>query len=109
MEIKRALIGRERETSLLKEYINTDKSEFIVVYGRRRVGKTFLIRKVIGDQACFTLTGMENSGMHDQLLNFHFTLRKSRMHWVLQVCKAGHAALPLPPPRTIRERKSTLS
>lgn len=76
MEIKRALIGRERETSLLKEYINTDKSEFIVVYGRRRVGKTFLIRKVIGDQACFTLTGMENSGMHDQLLNFHFTLRR---------------------------------
>lgn len=39
------LIGRSRELKALREYLNSDKSEFIAVYGRRRVGKTFLIRK----------------------------------------------------------------
>ncbi len=34
-------IGRKYEKELLKQYINSSKSEFIAVYGRRRVGKTF--------------------------------------------------------------------
>lgn len=37
------IIGRETETELLKQYINSSKSEFIAVFGRRRVGKTYLI------------------------------------------------------------------
>lgn len=37
------IIGRENETELLKQYINSSKSEFIAVFGRRRVGKTYLI------------------------------------------------------------------
>lgn len=39
------LIGRSIELKALREYLNCDKSEFIAVCGRRRVGKTFLIRK----------------------------------------------------------------
>lgn len=70
------MIGREREKALLKEYLDSGKSEFIAVYGRRRVGKTFFVRQVIGDSACFVLTGMENAGLQDQLANFFFTLRK---------------------------------
>lgn len=70
------LIGRKQECQLLEEYLHSDRSEFIAVYGRRRVGKTFLIRQVVGDKACFSLTGMENAGMQDQLSNFFFTLRK---------------------------------
>ena len=76
MEKRRTLIGREREERLLKEYLSTAKSEFIAVYGRRRVGKTFLIRQVIGEGACFSMTGMENADMNDQLANFYFTLRR---------------------------------
>ncbi|MBQ7181428.1 MAG: AAA family ATPase [Bacteroidaceae bacterium] len=72
--MKQTLIGRELEVKLLREYLNTDKSEFVVVYGRRRVGKTYLIRQVLGDQACFSMTGMENAGMGDQLSNFYFSL-----------------------------------
>ena len=64
------MIGRALEKSLLKEYLETRRSEFIAVYGRRRVGKTFFIRQVIGDRACFALTGMENAGLQDQLANF---------------------------------------
>ena len=76
MKKKEKMIGREQETKLLKEYLNSNKSEFIAVYGRRRVGKTFFIRKVIGEKACFSLTGMENASMKDQLTNFFFTLRR---------------------------------
>lgn len=74
--MKQVLIGRDKERRLLLDYLNTDKSEFIAIYGRRRVGKTYLIRQVIGEKACFTLTGMENAGMQDQLANFYFTLRR---------------------------------
>ena len=70
------VIGRERESKLLREYVGSVRSELIVVYGRRRVGKTFLIREILGNQACFYMTGMENANMHDQLANFYFTLRR---------------------------------
>ena len=76
MEKKEKMIGREQETKLLKEYLNSNRSEFIAVYGRRRVGKTFFIRQTVGDKACFALTGMENASMKDQLTNFFFTLRR---------------------------------
>ncbi len=74
--MRQVLIGREQEARRLREYIDTEKSEFIAVYGRRRVGKTFLIRQVIGEQACFSMTGMENANMGEQLANFYFTLRR---------------------------------
>ena len=74
--MKKLLIGRNREIARLNEYLDSDRSEFIAVYGRRRVGKTFLIRHVIGDKACFSLAGMENAEMKDQLNNFYFSMRK---------------------------------
>jgi len=71
------LIGREYERSLLREYLDSKRSEFVAVYGRRRVGKTFLIRQVVGNEVSFALTGMENSSLREQLANFYITLRKS--------------------------------
>lgn len=38
------LIGRDDEARKLKETLSSDSSEFVAVYGRRRVGKTYLIR-----------------------------------------------------------------
>ena len=38
------IIGRETEFGKLADYMESGKSEFIALYGRRRVGKTFLIR-----------------------------------------------------------------
>ena len=37
-----AIIGREKEIAELNELYNSDKSEFVAVYGRRRVGKTWV-------------------------------------------------------------------
>ena len=74
--MKEVLIGRHKEQQNLEEYLNSDRSEFIAVYGRRRVGKTFLVRQVIAHLSCFQITGMENVTMEEQLLNFHLSLRK---------------------------------
>ena len=70
------LVGREKEAQLLKKYIESDRSEFIAVYGRRRVGKTFLIRQVVGKNMAFSFSGMENASLATQLENFHLSLLK---------------------------------
>lgn len=48
----------------------SSQSEFIVVYGRRRVGKTFLIRQVLGQEIDFEMTGIQEGNLQDQLENF---------------------------------------
>ena len=70
------LVGRAAEQRLLESYLQSERSEFIAVYGRRRVGKTFLIRKVISDRACFSMSGMENVSTEEQLINFSLALSR---------------------------------
>lgn len=74
--MKEQLIGREKERKALQEYLSSERSEFIAVYGRRRVGKTFLIKQVIDTDASFTFTGAENVSLEEQLLNFYLCLQK---------------------------------
>ena len=47
------IVGRKKEQESLIRYMNSEESEFIAIYGRRRVGKTFLVRKLLGDQFSF--------------------------------------------------------
>ena len=47
--------------------------------GRRRIGKTFFVRHVVGDKVCFSITGMDNVSMRDQLSAFNIALRR-RFH-----------------------------
>ena len=75
--MNKLFIGREKEQQLLNEYINSDQSEFIAVYGRRRVGKTFLIQHVIGSDYAFYVAGMNNVSMRMQLQNFMQGMKKS--------------------------------
>lgn len=74
--MKEQLVGRVVEQQLLESYLQSSRSEFIAVYGRRRVGKTFLIRQVIGNNASFSISGMENVSTNDQLLNFKIALNR---------------------------------
>lgn len=74
METK--LIGRKKELDTLREYLNSDRSEFIAIYGRRRVGKTFLVRQLVQDEFTFYVTGMDNVKMKEQLMNFGIALQK---------------------------------
>lgn len=70
------IIGRSVELGLLQEYIASDRSEFVAVYGRRRVGKTFLIRKAVKDQFSFFVTGVYMATKSEQLTNFAIALQK---------------------------------
>ena len=86
--MEQKLIGREAELKLLNEYINSDKSEFIAVYGRRRVGKTFLIRKAVNDHFAFFMTGMNGVAKGEQLVNFSIALQKYAHSTTLQTFKS---------------------
>ncbi len=55
---------------------SSDKSEFIAIYGRRRVGKTFLVKHLFGDQYAFQVTGLSNVNTKRQLSNFFLALNR---------------------------------
>ena len=54
MAYTKTIIGRHEEQDILRTCVASDKAEFIAVYGRRRVGKTFFIRQVVGKNAVFS-------------------------------------------------------
>ena len=66
-------IGRERELTSLNTLYKTDKFEFIVIYGRRRVGKTALINQFISDKKAIYFMGVE-SNEKQNLENFSKTI-----------------------------------
>lgn len=70
------IIGRENELKVLEEVKFSDKSQFVAVYGRRRVGKTFLIREAFQQDFTFYLTGVANINLQQNLSNFHRALQK---------------------------------
>lgn len=71
------IIGRIEEQDSLIDYLNSDKAEFLVVYGRRRVGKTFLIKEFFKNKFAFYLSGVENATKAQQLVNFTNAINKS--------------------------------
>ncbi len=70
------LTGRKQEIELLQEALNNDHSELIAIYGRRRVGKTFLVRECLGNEMVFEISGLYQGNMRDQLANFTKELAK---------------------------------
>ena len=72
------IIGRDEELRELDGYLQSGKPEFLVVYGRRRVGKTFLIREHFQDELFFSHTGLANGSTKIQLAEFNKSLRRVR-------------------------------
>lgn len=68
--MKSKVIGREEEWQRLEECMQEDIAQLIVVYGRRRVGKTFLINEFFDDSFTFKFTGAYNKPKDFQLKNF---------------------------------------
>lgn len=72
MEKTSRLIGRLEEKKILSNLYKSENAEFLAIYGRRRVGKTFLIREFFKDKGIyFEITGSVNAGTEEQLRNFH--------------------------------------
>jgi len=65
------IIGRKSEIELLIEKLSSNKSEFVALYGRRRIGKTFLVRNVFDTKFTFRLTGIAKATLGQQLSNFN--------------------------------------
>lgn len=64
------IIGRETEFEKLTDYFESGRSEFIALYGRRRVGKTFLIRSFFKDKFDFYATGVIDGSYETELEAF---------------------------------------
>lgn len=71
-----ALIGRHQETKQLDEIMKSGNAEFVVLFGRRRIGKTFLINQYYNAKFTFKHTGLALKDKGEQLRNFGESLRK---------------------------------
>jgi uncharacterized protein len=69
--------GRQKEQQLMRLILQEDNSEFLAVYGRRRVGKTFLIRNVYQKEILFQMTGIAGVNTAQQLTNFFSSLQSA--------------------------------
>ncbi len=68
------IIGRREELEALHDSLYSHDSEFVAIYGRRRVGKTYLVNKAFSGEFAFQYTGLENKNNKDQLKAFHLAM-----------------------------------
>ena len=80
------MVGRTQEIQRIKDLTKSQRSDFLALTGRRRVGKTFLIDLALKEHYCFTMVGIQNGSTHEQLVNFGVKLAEYQ-----------HAALPTTP------------
>jgi AAA+ ATPase superfamily predicted ATPase len=66
------IVGRETEQAILKERYSSEKSEFIAITGRRRVGKTYLVNTYFENEMSFHFSGGLNASLSQQLQGFHY-------------------------------------
>ncbi len=72
MKQSEKIVGREEEKRLLEKLFCSERAEFLAVYGRRRVGKTYLVRNYFRNKGVFfEITGSFNRSPKDQLANFY--------------------------------------
>jgi len=71
------LVARDDEKELLRSALTDEYSQFIAVYGRRRVGKTFLVRESFEYKFAFQHAGLANGGLADQLYAFTDSLKEA--------------------------------
>lgn len=70
------IIGRMWEQEVLNDVVRSDRPEFVAVYGRRRIGKTFLVRNFFKGKFDFYMSGSYNSTLADQLADFKSQLQE---------------------------------
>ena len=70
------MIGRKDEINRLNLAFESGESEFVTIYGRRRIGKTFLVNETFGNRMSFRHAGVKNGTRAQQLEQFRFSLRR---------------------------------
>ena len=76
------IVGREKEIKELLDLYNSEKAEFVAIYGRRRVGKTFLVDEALRGKITFRHAGLSpideqnrRNNLKEQLTHFFFSLQ----------------------------------
>jgi uncharacterized protein len=85
---RNVLIGRIEEKKILTNALQSAKAELIAVIGRRRVGKTFLVKTVYGDKIDFEIVGIQHATRQEQLRNF-----------MIQISKYSEGSFPMTEPK----------
>lgn len=77
--MKTPIVGRLKELGILRELLKTSKAELLAIYGRRRVGKTFLVRNFFENEPCkfFYCSGLKEGKIADQLDEFSKQIGKT--------------------------------
>ncbi|MDR1581667.1 MAG: ATP-binding protein, partial [Prevotellaceae bacterium] len=70
------IIGRKEEIENLQNLHSSGNAEFVAICGRRRVGKTFLVRQVFEGKLTFDLAGLAKANTKEQLVNFNSSLNR---------------------------------
>ena len=76
MEYNKNIIGRKHEQDILHACVESQRAEFIAVYGRRRIGKTFLVKQYFHDTFDFYTTGIYKVSKTEQLKDWQKKLRR---------------------------------
>ena len=69
------IYGRDKELNILHQTLMDDQSHFIAVYGRRRIGKTYLIREAFNYRFTFSHAGIANGNLSEQLFGFEASIK----------------------------------
>ena len=101
------IVGRDREKAIIQAAIESDKSEFISIYGRRRVGKTFLIRTFFNNNFFFQVSGIANIDNQQQLINFNNSLQKTNNNSQLEMANDWFSSFQQLSKLILRSRKLT--
>ncbi len=81
--MKTQFIGRKQEQEVLKKALESNEAEMVSVIGRRRIGKTFLIKTVYQERIVFELTGVKDAPMEEQLVNFVHALQRASQNTLI--------------------------
>jgi uncharacterized protein len=75
--VKSKFIGREKEQAILRETLQSGDADMVAVIGRRRVGKTSLIKTVFSERIDFEITGIQHAPLTEQLQHFATRINKT--------------------------------
>ncbi len=70
------LFGRDKEKQLIDEHYTSKQASLVAIIGRRRIGKTYLVRRTLENKIDFEMIGTQNGTKQKQLLNYYNALKK---------------------------------
>ncbi len=64
------MVARKEVEKMMRKALKLNRSTFCAVTGRRRVGKTYIIKEIYKEQMCFSMTGIQHASLEEQINNF---------------------------------------